>query len=159
MTAAGMHLRAVFFGSRNSAFPFGATPVVTNGYGVEAQYRFSSTFSINGWYYRANARSQSGVTAGSQATIQAWAVALALSDLGGKGNLGGLIVGMPSKATSNDIQGFRDPNTAIQIEAFYRYMINDKVGITPGIIVITNPEHNSTNNTIYLGVLRTTFNF
>ena len=148
-----------FFGSRNSAFPFGATPVVTNGYGVEAQYRFSSTFSINGWYYRANARSQSGVTAGSQATIQAWAVALALSDLGGKGNLGGLIVGMPSKATSNDIQGFRDPNTAIQIEAFYRYMINDKVGITPGIIVITNPEHNSTNNTIYLGVLRTTFNF
>lgn len=148
-----------FFGSRNSEFPFGATPVITNGYGVEAQYRFSPRFSINGWYYRANARSLTGVTSGAEATIQAWAVALAFPDLGKKGNLGGLIVGMPSKATSNDIQGFKDPNTAIQIEAFYRYMINDNIGITPGIIVITNPEHNNTNDTIYLGVLRTTFNF
>ncbi|MBD1854717.1 MULTISPECIES: iron uptake porin [Leptolyngbya] len=148
-----------FFGSKNAAFPFGATPVVTNGFGVQAEYRFSPTFSINGWYYRANASSKSGVTDGADATIQAWAVALAFPDLGKKGNLGGLIVGMPSKATSNDVQGFRDPNTSIQIEAFYRYMLNDKIGITPGLIVITNPEHNSANDTVYLGVLRTTFNF
>lgn len=148
-----------FFGSRNAAFPFGATPVITNGFGVEAQYRFSPKFSVNGWYYRANARSLSGATAGADAIIQAWAVALAFPDLGKKGNLGGLIVGMPSKATSNDVSGFRDPNTTIQIEAFYRYMVNDRIGITPGIVVITNPEHNNVNDTIYLGVLRTTFNF
>lgn len=148
-----------FFGSKNAAFPFGVTPVITNGFGVEAQYRFSPQFSINGWYYRAITRSLSGATSGAEATIQAWAVALAAADLGKKGNLAGLIVGMPSKATSNDITGFRDPNTSIQIEAFYRYKVNDNIGITPGIVVITNPEHNNINNTIYLGILRTTFDF
>ena len=148
-----------FFGSQNSAFPFGAAPVITNGYGVEAEYRFNPNFSLSGWYYLGDAKSQGGATKGASATIQAWAVALAFPDLGKKGNLGGLIVGMPSKTTSNDISGFKDPNTSIQVEAFYRYTINDHVGITPGLVLIANPEHNSANDTIYLGVIRTTFNF
>ncbi len=148
-----------FFGSQNSAFPFGVAPVVTNGYGVEAEYRFNPNFSLSGWYYLGDAKSQGGATKGASATIQAWAVALAFPDLGKKGNLGGLIVGMPSKTTSNDIAGFKDPNTSIQVEAFYRYMVNDHVGITPGLVLITNPEQNSTNDNIYLGIIRTTFNF
>ncbi len=148
-----------FFGSQNSAFPFGVAPVVTNGYGVEAEYRFSPKFALSGWYYLGDAKSQGGITKGASATIQSWAVALAFPDLGKKGNLGGLIVGMPSKTTSNDISGFEDPNTSIQVEAFYRYMVNDHVGITPGFVLITNPEHNSANDNIYLGIVRTTFNF
>jgi hypothetical protein len=148
-----------FFGSENSAFPFGPFPTSTNAYGVEAQYYFTPNFALSGWYYLAKAQAESGFGKGSDATIQAWAVALAFPNLGKKGNLGGIIVGMPSKVTSNDVRGFEDPDTAIEIEAFYKYQINDHIGITPGIVVITNPEHNSSNDTVFVGVLRTNFNF
>ena len=86
-------------------------------------------------------------------------MALAFPDLGKKGNLGGIVVGMPSKATSNDVAAFEDRDTSIMIDAFYKYQITDNIGITPGLVVITNPDHNDDNNTIYVGMLRTNFNF
>jgi carbohydrate-selective porin OprB len=44
------------------------------------------------------------------------------------------------------------------IEAFYRFPINDNISITPTIMVITDPG-NDKGNTIVQGVLRTTFSF
>jgi Carbohydrate-selective porin, OprB family/S-layer homology domain len=44
------------------------------------------------------------------------------------------------------------------IEAFYRFPINDNISITPTIMVITDPG-NAKENTIVQGVLRTTFSF
>ncbi len=148
-----------FFGSENAAFPFGTFPSSTNGYGVEAEYRFSPKFALSGWYYLADATAEGGPGDGSEANIQSWAVALAFPDLGKKGNLGGIVVGMPSKVTSNDVAAFEDADTSIMVDAFYKYQISDRIGITPGIVVITNPDHNADNNTIYVGVLRTNFNF
>ncbi|MHC5820373.1 MAG: carbohydrate porin, partial [Nostoc sp.] len=37
--------------------------------------------------------------------------------------------------------------------------INDAIAVTPGLIVVTNPEQNSHNDTIYIGTVRTTFSF
>jgi len=45
------------------------------------------------------------------------------------------------------------------VEAFYRFQLNDNIAITPGFWVIFNPENNARNDTQYVGVLRTTFNF
>lgn len=148
-----------FFGSENSAFPFGPYASFTNGYGVEAEYRFSPKFILSGWYYFAAAAAQGGPGDGADANIQSWAVALAFPDLGKKGNLGGIVVGMPSKVTSNDVAAFEDRDTSIMVDAFYKYQLTDNIGITAGVIVITNPDHNDNNNTIYVGVLRTNFNF
>ncbi|MEO1377904.1 MAG: carbohydrate porin, partial [Cyanobacteria bacterium J06635_10] len=33
------------------------------------------------------------------------------------------------------------------------------ISITPGLLVIFNPEHNNDNDTIYVGTVRTTFSF
>ncbi|WP_009633683.1 iron uptake porin [Synechocystis sp. PCC 7509] len=148
-----------FFGSENAAFPFGPYGTSTNGYGVEAEYRLSSKFILSGWYYFADAAAEGGPGDGSEANIQSWAVALAFPDLGKKGNLGGIVVGMPSKTTNNDVSAFEDRDTSIMVDAFYKYQITDNIGITPGLIVITNPDHNDNNETIYVGVLRTNFNF
>ena len=148
-----------FFGSENSAFPFGPFSTTTNGYGVEAQYYFSPNFALSGWYYLAKAQAEGGFGKGSDATVQAWAVALSFPDLLKQGNLGGIIVGMPSKVTDNDVTVFEDRNTSIMIDAFYKYQITDNIGITPGIVVITNPDHNNANDTIYVGILRTNFTF
>ncbi len=35
----------------------------------------------------------------------------------------------------------------------------NEISITPGFFVITNPEHNSNNNSIWIGTIRTTFQF
>jgi len=148
-----------FFGSENSAFPFGPFPTTTNGYGVEAQYAFSPKFILSGWYYLAKAKAESGFGKGADATIQAWAAALAFPDLFKKGSLGGIVVGMPSKVTENDVRGFEDRDTSIMVDAFYKFQITDNIGITPGIVVITSPEHNNSNDTIFVGVIRTNFNF
>ncbi|MCL1472219.1 iron uptake porin [Argonema antarcticum] len=148
-----------FFGSQNSTFPFGPFPSSTNGYGIEAQYSFSPRFIVSGWYYFAKAKAEAGFGKGADATIQAWAGALAFPDLFKEGNLGGIVVGMPSKVTENDVRGFEDRDTSIMVDAFYKFQVTDNIGITPGIVVITNPEHNSSNDTIFVGMIRTNFNF
>ncbi|MBD1812752.1 iron uptake porin [Microcoleus vaginatus DQ-U2] len=148
-----------YFGSKNSAQPFGTDNALTHGYGVEAQYAFSRKFILSGWYYLANTTSKSGVTKGADATVQSWAVALAFPDLLKEGNLGGITLGMPSKVTSNDVSLFEDRSTSFMVDAFYRYQINDFIAVTPGLVMITNPDHNSGNDTVFIGVIRTSFSF
>ncbi len=168
-------------GSYGSAFantPFGSTIATSsNQYGLEASYRFNPKFVISGWtgYTQAKAQTSSGsnpttnvVNKGDQADIWNWAVTLAFPDLGKKGNLGGIIFGQPPKVTSNDFGPVvltpttnrrEDSDTSFHVEALYRYQVNSSLSITPGLIVIFNPEHNSNNDTIYTGVVRATFRF
>lgn len=151
--------------STGSAFgrrPFGDVATESNIYGVGAQARISPQFILSGWWGLTDARAQTdGAFAdkGDDATLQTWAVTLAFPDLGKKGNMGGLIFGMPPKLTSNDVSGRRDNDTSLHIEALYRLALNDNISLTPGVYVITNPEHNSNNDTIWVGTLRTTFRF
>lgn len=151
--------------STGSAFgrrPFGEVATESNIYGVGAQARISPQFILSGWWGLTDARAQTdGAFAdkGDDATLQTWAVTLAFPDLGKKGNMGGLIFGMPPKLTSNDVSGRRDDDTSLHIEALYRLALNDNISLTPGVYVITNPEHNSDNDTIWVGTLRTTFRF
>ncbi len=66
---------------------------------------------------------------------------------------------MPPKVTDNDINSREDQDTSLHLEAFYRIQATNNISITPGLLVITNPEHNDSNNTIYVGTVRTTFSF
>jgi hypothetical protein len=47
----------------------------------------------------------------------------------------------------------------VNLEALYRFPVNDNITITPIFSVILNPNNSSANDTIYQGVLRTTFTF
>jgi hypothetical protein len=105
-----------------------------------------------------------------------WAITLAFPDLGKKGNLGGLIVGMEPKVTNSTIDvnlgavALLPPNiplppvgenddTSLHVEAFYQYQVTENISITPGVIWLTAPDHNSRNNDIVIGTIRTTFTF
>nr|MDZ8061406.1 iron uptake porin [Nostoc sp. EkiNYC01] len=171
----------VVSGSYGSAFansPFGATINTTaNHYGLETSYRFNPKFTLSGWvgYTQAIAENSSGnnqltnlVNRGDKADIWNWAVTLAFPDLGKKGNLGGIIFGQPPKVSGNDFgpnvltptsARREDTDTSFHLEVLYRYQLNSNISITPGLIVIFNPEHNNNNDTIYTGVVRTTFRF
>ncbi|MBE9128828.1 MULTISPECIES: iron uptake porin [unclassified Coleofasciculus] len=129
-----------------------------NSYGVEANVQFGR-FSVGGWVGYQDAEAKATAIEGSDAEIWNWAVNLALLDLGGEGNRLGVVFGMPPKATDNDVAGREDDDTSYHLEGFYRYSIGDNIAITPGVIVIFNPEHNDDNDTIYVGTLRTVFSF
>ncbi|HEY9909893.1 MAG TPA: iron uptake porin [Thermosynechococcaceae cyanobacterium] len=146
-------------GSNNANTPFGTASqsVSANSYGLVANARISSKFAIGGWtgFVQATANDLPG---NPTADIFYYAVTLAFPDLGKKGNLAGIAFGQPPKLVRNEF-GIDDPNTSFNIQAFYRFQINDYISTTPGLLVITNPEHNRNNDTLYIGTIRTTFTF
>ena len=134
-----------------------ATGVATDNFGAQVQLRLNPRFLVGGWYSLSLA-DQLGT--GNEATIQTGAVYLALPDFGKKGNLLGLLAGIPPKVTRSDVALRRDSDsTSYHVEAFYRYRLNDNIAITPGLFVIFNPENNNANSTQYVGTIRTTFTF
>ncbi len=145
-------------GSWNANAPFGARATSSNTYNGMVNWRISPKFAFGGWVGFGDAHQQSGSS--RSADMWTWAAVLAFPDLGKEGNLGGLVVGMPPKVTNNDRgSAFEDEDTSIHIEGFYKFQLNDFIAITPGVYVITNPNHNSNNDTVWVGTLRTTFQF
>ncbi len=135
--------------------PFGAGVATSSDqFAVEASYKLGTKAVISGWGGFTKARSENA--ANLDADIWNWAVTLAFPDLGKKGNLAGIIVGQPPRITGGDVTS--DDKASFHVEALYRYQLNDKVSVTPGLIVIFNPE-NANNDTVYVGTVRTTFTF
>ncbi len=145
-------------GSGNSRRPFGNNATNSNHYGVQASYKLSKNTTLAGWYGFADASRKDG-TDGS-ADISYWAATLGVKDFGKKGNTLGLIFGQPPKVTDGS-GTFNDDNqgTSYHLEGLYKMKINDRIAVTPGLLVIFNPEHNNDNDTVYVGTLRTTFKF
>ncbi len=167
-------------GSILSNAPFGNVPTTGNHYGLEVSFRPSSKLIVFSWagYTQAiaeraprfsptiNGTTLTGNT-GSKADIWYYAVGLAFPDLGKQGNLGGILFGQSPRLTAND--GVRevafgnrrrtDRNRNYHLETFYRYQLTDNIDITPGLLVIINPENNNKNDMEYVGTLRTTFRF
>ena len=92
------------------------------------------------------------------AEIFNYAVNLAFPDLGKEGNLLGIVIGQPPKVTSNELE-LIDSDTSLHLETFYRFFVTDNISMTPGLIIITNPEHNSSNELTFVGTIRTNFTF
>jgi hypothetical protein len=147
-------------GSRNARVDVDR-PVIANSYGVTANLRLFPGFQLGGWVGLSDIRAI-GV---GDADVWNYAVTLAFPDLGGQGNLGGIIVGMQPRLTGTSpnlgerIGRRSDPDVGVHIEAFYRIMLNDRIDITPGIIWLTAPNHDNSNDDAIQGVLRTTFRF
>ena len=139
------------------------TPVASNSYGVQASFGLSKNIILGGWVGYTNARNLStsaAVPDRGDVDIWNWAVTAAFPDLGKKGNLGGIVVGMEPKVTGSSIDGLEeDDDTSLHVEAFYQYRVNDNISITPGVIWLTAPDHDSDNDDVVIGTLRTTLSF
>ena len=143
-----------------------AVPISSNSYGIEASFNISEHLILAGWGgYTTNTvrEASANVTAGDQ-DVWNWAAVLALPDLLKEGNLGGIVFGMEPRVTDSDINivGLAentDPDTSFHVEAFYQYQLNDNISVTPGAVWITAPNHDSNNDGVVIGTLRTTFTF
>ncbi|MBN3871852.1 iron uptake porin [Nostoc sp. JL33] len=152
-------------GSTFANNPFGNnTRTESNNYGVEATFQLGSKLAISGWGGYTTADAITGANAGADADIWYWAGALALKDFGGEGNVLGVIFGQPPRVTGGSIKTAAgntnfDDDTSYHLEGLYKFKVSDNIQVTPGLLVIFNPEHNDNNDTEYVGTLRTTFTF
>ena len=144
-----------------------AVPVSDNSYGLVFSWPLADQFVLGGWGGYTNAQVlgnlEAQVSRGGL-DIWNWAVTLGFPDLFKEGNLAGIVVGMqPWVASSNVVLGnglaAQDQNTSWHFEAFYQYVINDHIQITPGIVVVTNANNDDRNGTLVLGTIRTVFAF
>jgi Carbohydrate-selective porin, OprB family len=147
-------------GSAGADNPFAGAATSANHYSFLASYKLSPSFILSGWAGFTEANRETAV--GGKASMSNYAVSLAFLDFGQKGNNLAFVLGIPPKLTSRSGTGLAaspDNNTSYHLEALYKVKLSDNLSITPGIIFITNPEHNSANPTEYVGSVRTTFKF
>jgi Carbohydrate-selective porin, OprB family len=152
-------------GSAAANSPFGNVPTTANHYSFLATAKLGESAVISGWAGLTDAKREAAGT--GTASVSNYALTLGFPDFGAEGNMLGFVFGIPPKLNSrttrtaagvvNSVTG--NPDTSYHIEALYKIKLNDNMDITPGLLLITNPEHNSVNPTVYVGTVRTTFRF
>ncbi len=154
-------------GSTGTSFannPFNGAGTSVNSYSLSVKYMPKNCkFVVTAWGGYTNAQAKNTTVARSNADIWNWAIQLGFPGLGGTDNFAGIVFGAPPYVASNqylvNTNRRQDKNPSYHLEVFYKYHLNDKIAITPGLITIFNPEGNSNNPTTYVGVLRTTIKF
>ncbi|MFN6538403.1 MAG: iron uptake porin [Nostoc sp. EkiNYC01] len=148
-----------------------SAPLQTNAVGATVTWQISKSISAGAWggYTKSYIPGRSG-----NVETTNYMLFLNFPDLFAKGNLGGIYVGQPPKITSSNLpvgdnvpdfvntglgRAGGQPGTTTQIEAFYRFQLNDNISITPGIIHILQPGHTPDSDSVTIGILRSTFTF
>lgn len=148
-----------------------SAPLQTNAVGATVNWQVSSRISLGGWAGYTNSLIPG--KSGSVATTN-YMVFVNFPDLFGTGNLGGIYIGQPPKIvssnlpTGNNLPDFLDtglgrkggqPGTTTHVEMFYRWQVSDNISVTPGVMMIFQPDHTRNSDPITVGVLRTSFSF
>ena len=119
-----------------------ATATKVNAYGLSGSFKLSPQLVLNAF----------GTYATTDAVRDIWTygIGVALPDFGKKGNLLGFVAGAEPYAGSSRVP--------FHFEGFYKYQLNDRISVTPGVIWVTNPGQVNGNSAI-IGTVRTTFTF
>lgn len=134
-------------------------PVRGNSYAIAASFAPSSRLAIGGWVGFTKAT----VIDLGDADVWNYALTLALPDFGREDSLFGIVIGQEPRLMGTS--GFEiddrtsDPDTSLHIEVFYRTLLSDQISVTPGLVWITAPNHDSSNPDILVFTLRTKFEF
>ncbi|MFN6156697.1 iron uptake porin [Anabaena sp. AL09] len=164
------------FGSTGSAVannPFNsigvtATAIEANHYGVQVSLQPTAKITLGG---SAGYTTASTLKAAAPASTETWywATTLGIKDFGKEGNTLGLIFGQSPKISEATVSGKsvlstlkttgRESSNSYHAEGLYKIKLSDNILVTPGVLVIFNPENNDKNSTEYVGTLRTTFTF
>lgn len=146
----------------NSNFGTGYTTraLSTNSYGLSGAVKISPKLVFTGWGTLTNVRMHGA----GDGNVWSYGLGIALPDLGKRGNLGGIVLGVEPylaglrRGSDGTAIGIRR-DIPYHVEGFYKFQVNDNISITPGVIWIVNPNQNKYNDDLVIGTLRTTFNF
>jgi hypothetical protein len=87
------------------------------------------------------------------ATPISWSVGVARRNILIPGTLAGVAIAQPF------ITGSLGNSTQTNFEAFYNLQLNENISVTPVFSVVTNPDNDKSNGTIWQSSLRTVFSF
>ncbi len=155
-------------GSAVASDPFYGAPTTRDSYGLSGNWRITDTINLSatGAYASASAEGldKNGFNrSGYGADLWTWNAGLSFLDLGKQGAVlsvaGGLIPQATNVTNRPGDPINQDIDATYLIETQYKFPINKNVLITPGVYVVLNPQGNSNNSAIWVGVLRTTFTF
>jgi hypothetical protein len=137
--------------------PFGAG-VASNAdkIGLGATFNVGETIALSGFGGYANVGSL-GAGEEESGDVWTWGANASLLDLVKEGSVLSIGGGMLPKFSSDDVAD--DEDTSYLVEALYKFPLSDNISITPGAYAVFNPDHNTDNETVYVGVVRTTFEF
>ncbi|MDM3852627.1 MAG: iron uptake porin [Aphanizomenon gracile PMC627.10] len=139
----------------------------SNNYGVQVSLQPTPKITLGGWAGYTTASSLVGTP--ESAEIFYWASTIGVKDFLREGNTLGFIFGQSPKITESAVRGQSNINAlknagfeagdSYHIEGLYKIKLSDNILVTPGVLVILNPEHNDNNANELVGTLRTTFTF
>jgi Carbohydrate-selective porin, OprB family/S-layer homology domain len=146
-----------------------AAALRTHAVGGTIAWRPKPDWSIGGW---AGWTSSRGSGLSGSVTTQNWMLFGTKRDWFRSGDLTGLLIGQPPKITQSSLPvGYNFPNfsdigqkggrrdSALHLELFHRLPLSENLSITPGLMVVLNPNHNAANDAIVVGSVRTTLRF
>ncbi|HBB33438.1 MAG TPA: S-layer protein [Cyanobacteria bacterium UBA8803] len=121
------------------------------------QWRFAPKMTLGAW---GGLIYTDALAAGGFAISTTGLVSLGIEDpFGRRGDFLGLLVGIPPKLLIGyQIERF-DQGTSLHLESFYRFRVSDAISVSPGFFIVTDPGHIPSNNTIFVGLIRTTVRF
>jgi Carbohydrate-selective porin, OprB family/S-layer homology domain len=133
------------------------SPTKIDAYGLSATTKLGSNIVLNafGMYAYANE-----ILPGAGASdIWSYGASLGLMDFGKKGNMLGIVAGVqPYAPGATQVPLNAGTIAPLHIEGFYKYQLNDKISITPGVIWVKDPGQAKSDD-IFIGTVRTTFSF
>jgi Carbohydrate-selective porin, OprB family/S-layer homology domain len=128
-----------------------------DAYGLSATTKLGSNIVLNafGMYAYAN----EVIPGAGDGQIWSYGASLGLMDFGKKGNILGIVAGVqPYAPGASQVPGNAGTIAPLHIEGFYKYQLNDKISITPGVIWVKDPGQ-AVSDDIFIGTVRTTFSF
>jgi hypothetical protein len=142
--------------SGDAVDPFGGDATSANKFGLGANFNVGEkvVLAATGGYATIDSLDNDDLSG----NVWTWGANASLLDLVKEGSVLSIGGGMLPKFSSDDIAG-EDPDTSYLVEALYKLPLNDNISITPGAYAVFNPNHDTDNSTVYVGVVRTTFEF
>jgi Carbohydrate-selective porin, OprB family len=134
--------------------PFDGSRTSANKVGLGANLNVGEkiVLAANGGYGKID-----DVNSDDSGKVWTWGANASLLDLVKEGSVLSIGGGMLPRFRSDDVP--EDEDTSYLVEALYKLPLNDNISITPGAYAVFNPNHDTTNGTEYVGVVRTTFEF
>lgn len=154
----------------------GGSRLLTNAFGATLSWDVAPKVTLGTWLGFTD--SQLVTHEGRVQTVN-WMFSALFPDLGGEGNSAGFFFGQPPRITASNLRdqgtltgnvpslfvnstgtsaGGRD-DRALHFEAFYQMQLTDDIALTPGFILVLNPNHSAGSDPILIGAIRTTFRF
>jgi hypothetical protein len=144
-----------------------ADRIEANHYGLQASLQPTPKITLGGWVGYTTVSTLVGTP--ESAEVFYWASTLGIKDFLKEGNTLGFIFGQSPNITGLTSGGVSTLNAAkaagfeksasFHIEGLYKIKLSDNILVTPGVLVILNPENNDRNANELVGTLRTTFTF